>query len=46
MAIEFKTPEVIEKHLRGIQVVAENAMRPDSRFMDEAKKIAEGYKES
>lgn len=35
MAIEFKTPEVIEKHLRGIQVVAENAMRPDSRFMDD-----------
>jgi acyl-CoA dehydrogenase len=35
MAIEFKTPEVIEKHLRGIQVVAENAMRPDSRLMDD-----------
>ena len=28
MAIEFKTPEAIEKQLRGVQMVAENVMRP------------------
>lgn len=35
MAIEFKTPEAIEKQLRGVQIVAENAMRPDSRRLDD-----------
>lgn len=35
MAIQFKTPEVIEKQLRGVQIVAENAMRPDSRRLDD-----------
>jgi hypothetical protein len=28
MAIEFKLPETIEKQLRGVQLVAENVMRP------------------
>ena len=35
MAIVFKTPEAIEKQVRGIQIVAENAMRPDSRRLDD-----------
>lgn len=35
MAIEFKTPEVIEKQLRNVQIVAEHAMRPDSRRLDD-----------
>ena len=35
MAIVFKTPEAIEKQMRGIQIVAENAMRPDSRRLDD-----------
>ena len=35
MAIEFKLPEVIEKQLRGVQLVAENVMRPDSRRLDD-----------
>jgi acyl-CoA dehydrogenase len=35
MAIEFKTPEVIEKQLRSVQIVAEHAMRPDSRRLDD-----------
>ena len=35
MAIEFKLPEAIEKQLRGVQIVAENAMRPDSRTLDD-----------
>jgi acyl-CoA dehydrogenase len=35
MAIVFKTPEVIEKQLRSVQMVAEHAMRPDSRRLDD-----------
>ena len=35
MAIEFKLPEAIEKQLRGVQIVAENAMRPESRRLDD-----------
>lgn len=35
MAIEFKTPEAIEKQLRSVQIVAEHAMRPDSRRLDD-----------
>jgi acyl-CoA dehydrogenase len=35
MAIEFKLPEAIEKQIRGVQIVAENAMRPDSRRLDD-----------
>ena len=35
MAIVFKTPEAIEKQVRGVQIVAENAMRPDSRRLDD-----------
>lgn len=35
MAIEFKTPEPIEKQLRNVQIVAEHAMRPDSRRLDD-----------
>ena len=32
MAIEFKLPETIEKQLRGVQLVAENVMRPEITF--------------
>ncbi|MFZ1768196.1 MAG: acyl-CoA dehydrogenase family protein [Caldilinea sp.] len=35
MAIEFKTPEAIEKQMRQVQIVAEHAMRPDSRRLDD-----------
>ena len=35
MAIEFKLPESIEKQLRQVQIVAEHAMRPDSRRLDD-----------
>jgi len=35
MAIEFKVPESIEKQLRSVQIVAEQAMRPDSRRLDD-----------
>lgn len=35
MAIEFKLPEQIEKQLRGVQLVAENVMRADSRYLDD-----------
>lgn len=35
MAIEFKTPEEIEKQLRQVQIVAENVMRPESRTLDD-----------
>ena len=35
MPIEFKLPEPIEKQLRGVQLVAENVMRADSRYLDD-----------
>ncbi|MFZ1754742.1 MAG: acyl-CoA dehydrogenase family protein [Caldilineaceae bacterium] len=35
MAIEFSTPDEIEKQLRQVQVVAENVMRPESRVLDD-----------
>ena len=35
MAIEFKLPETIEKQIRGVQLVAENVMRPESRRLDD-----------
>ena len=35
MPIEFKVPEPIEKQLRGVQLVAENVMRADSRYLDD-----------
>lgn len=35
MAIEFKTPEAIEKQLRQVNIVAENVMRPESRILDD-----------
>lgn len=35
MAIEFKTPEAIEKQLKQVEVVAENVMRPESRLLDD-----------
>jgi acyl-CoA dehydrogenase len=35
MAIEFRMPEAIEKQLQQARVVAENIMRPESRFLDE-----------
>ena len=35
MAIEFKTPEAIEKQLTPVRTVAENVMRPESRYLDD-----------
>ncbi len=35
MSIEFKTPEIIEKQLRPVQVIAEQVMRPESRQLDD-----------
>lgn len=35
MSIQFKTPDVIEKQLRPVQVIAENVMRPESRALDD-----------
>jgi len=35
MAIEFKTPDVIEKQLQPVRTVAENVMRPESRQLDD-----------
>jgi acyl-CoA dehydrogenase len=35
MAIEFSTPDEIEKQLRQVQIVAENVMRPESRVLDD-----------
>jgi acyl-CoA dehydrogenase len=35
MAIEFTTPEVIEKQLQPVRAVAENVMRPESRYLDD-----------
>jgi acyl-CoA dehydrogenase len=35
MSIEFKTPEVIEKQLRPVQMIAEQVMRPESRQLDD-----------
>jgi len=35
MAIEFKIPEAIEKQLQPVRTVAENVMRPESRFLDD-----------
>ncbi len=39
MAIEFRTPEEIEKQLRQVSVVAENVMRPESRQLDDAEHV-------
>jgi acyl-CoA dehydrogenase len=35
MPIEFKTPESIEKQLQPVRAIAENVMRPESRFLDD-----------
>jgi acyl-CoA dehydrogenase len=35
MAIEFKTPEVIERQLQPVRTIAENVMRPESRHLDD-----------
>lgn len=35
MTIEFKTPDVIEKQLQPVRTVAENVMRPESRYLDD-----------
>ncbi|MCE7984334.1 MAG: acyl-CoA dehydrogenase [Caldilinea sp. CFX5] len=35
MAIEFKTPDAIEKQLVPVRTVAENVMRPESRYLDD-----------
>ncbi|NJN84616.1 MAG: hypothetical protein HC802_21570 [Caldilineaceae bacterium] len=35
MPIEFKTPDAIEKQLQSVHMVAENVMRPESRFLDD-----------
>lgn len=35
MPIEFKTPEPIEKQLQPVRTIAENVMRPESRYLDD-----------
>ncbi|MEZ4860596.1 MAG: acyl-CoA dehydrogenase family protein [Caldilineaceae bacterium] len=35
MSIEFKIPDVIEKQLHQVQMIAENVMRPESRYLDD-----------
>ncbi|MGL4651281.1 MAG: acyl-CoA dehydrogenase family protein [Caldilineaceae bacterium] len=35
MPISFKTPEAIEKQLTQVRMVAENVMRPESRYLDD-----------
>ncbi len=35
MPISFKTPEAIEKQLAPVRMVAEQVMRPESRFLDD-----------
>jgi acyl-CoA dehydrogenase len=35
MTIEFKLPEVIEKQLQPVRAIAENVMRPESRYLDD-----------
>jgi acyl-CoA dehydrogenase len=35
MPIEFKTPDAIEKQLTQVRMVAENVMRPESRYLDD-----------
>ena len=35
MPIEFKTPESIEKQLQPVRTIAENVMRPESRYLDD-----------
>ena len=35
MPIEFKTPELIEKQLQPVRTIAENVMRPESRYLDD-----------
>lgn len=35
MPISFKTPEIIEKQLVQVRMVAENVMRPESRALDD-----------
>ncbi len=35
MPIEFKTPDAIEKQMQQVHIVAENVMRPDSRYLDD-----------
>jgi acyl-CoA dehydrogenase len=39
MAIEFKLPEAIEKQLRPVQAIAENVMRPESRYLDDHEHV-------
>ena len=35
MPIEFKKPDAIDKQLQQVQIVAENVMRPESRYLDD-----------
>jgi acyl-CoA dehydrogenase len=35
MPIEFKLPEAIEKQLQPVRAIAENVMRPESRYLDD-----------
>ena len=35
MPISFKTPEAIEKQIQQVRMVAENVMRPESRYLDD-----------
>lgn len=39
MSIEFQSPEVIEKQLRPVQIIAEQVMRPDSRYLDDNEHV-------
>ncbi|MCB0046006.1 MAG: acyl-CoA dehydrogenase family protein [Caldilineaceae bacterium] len=35
MSIQFETPDAVEKQLQQVRIVAENVMRPESRYLDE-----------
>lgn len=35
MPISFRTPEAIEKQIQQVRMVAENVMRPESRYLDD-----------
>jgi acyl-CoA dehydrogenase len=35
MPIQFETPDVVEKQLQQVRIVAENVLRPESRYLDD-----------
>ncbi len=39
MPISFKTPEPIEKQVQQVRMVAENVMRPESRYLDDHEHV-------